>query len=253
MVIGNPNTVVKDRHYLWKDFQNKNFERPYMHGVVGPQWQVPVSEANRGFNHIASPMPRPDSPTINRIIANELPPVTYSPSSFDMPMRKDVVQADIPFARIRTVEQNIDPRFPPKKPVARVSGTLYHGTGSVDAKVVHGLPSFIEKKAKKNHSHRSGRRHHLSHCSIKKQVDSNKAEALANAKAAESKAENMLYSVTNNPAPISKMVLGVDLLNRYEQPSLKLHEHNSALHNRIERLRHTPAGVRAAHTFRKLP
>jgi hypothetical protein len=252
MVIGNPNTVVKDRHYLWKDFRNKKFERPYMHGVVGPQWQVPVSETNRGFNHIASPMPRPDSPTINRVIANELPPVTYSPSSFDMPMRKDVIQTDIPFARIHTVEENIDPRFPPKKPVAKVSGTLYHGTGSVEAKIVHGLPSFLEKT--KNHKRRSAaRRHHLSHCSIKKQVESNKAEGLANAKAAEHKAENMMYSITDNPAPRPQMVLGVDLLNRHEQPSLRLHEHNGALHDRIERLRHTPAGVRAAHTFRKLP
>lgn len=30
MVIGNPNSMVKDRSPLWKDFKDKKFERPFM-------------------------------------------------------------------------------------------------------------------------------------------------------------------------------------------------------------------------------
>jgi len=30
MIIGNPNTMVKDRSPLWKDFNNNKLERPFM-------------------------------------------------------------------------------------------------------------------------------------------------------------------------------------------------------------------------------
>jgi hypothetical protein len=163
-----------------------------------------------------------------------------------MPMRKDVVQVDIPSATIRTTEENIDPRFPPKKPVAKVTGTLYHGTGSVDPAVVHGMPSFLQKKSRKH-------KRRLNSWKIEKQANLHKVEGLAAAKAAEANSHNMLYSVVNEPAGSNKMILGVDLLNSYEQPDLRIHENNLTLKRRIEGLRNTPAGVRAAHTFRKLP
>ena len=124
-MLGNTNNIIKDRHPLWRNFNHNNYERPFKHGIVGPQWQVPLAEDDKGFKHIASPMPRPD--VVRRILPNEFPPVTYSPSSFDMPMRKDVVQIDLPQATIRTTEESSDPRFPKKRPVATVSGTLYHG------------------------------------------------------------------------------------------------------------------------------
>jgi len=243
MIIGNPNNMVKDRSPLWKNFRRNNFERPFMHGVVGPQWQVPLAEDNRGFKHISSPMPKPE--VVRRIQPSDLPPVTYSPTSFDLPMRKDVVQVDIPSATIRTTEENIDPRFPAKKPVAKVTGTLYHGTGSVDPAVVHGLTSFLQKKSKS--------RKRLNAAKIKKQSHLHRVEGIAAAKAAEAKSHNMLYSVVNEPAGSNKMILGVELLNNYEQPDLRIHENNLTLKRRIEGVRNTPAGVRAAHTFRKLP
>ena len=96
-------------------------------------------------------MPKPDLST--KIVAGDLPPRTYTPTSFDAPLRKDVVQADMPTMVTRTREESSDPRHPPKRAVARATGTLYHGTGSLDPKVIHGtIPSFIEKKnkAKKN-------------------------------------------------------------------------------------------------------
>ena len=30
MMIGNPNTMVKDRSPMWKDFKDNRFERPFM-------------------------------------------------------------------------------------------------------------------------------------------------------------------------------------------------------------------------------
>ena len=90
-------------------------------------------------------MPKPDLKT--RIIAADLPPRTYTPTSFDNPLRKDVIQADMPTMVTRTREESSDPRSPPKRPVPKITGTLYHGTGSLDPRVVHGtIPSFIEKK-----------------------------------------------------------------------------------------------------------
>ena len=353
MVLGNPNSFVKDRHPLWRNFNNNKYERTFQHGVVGPQWEIPLGDDNRGFKHIASPMPKPE--VIRKIFPNELPPVTYSPSSFDMPMRKDIVQVDIPEATIRTTEENIDPRFPPKRPVSTVSGTLYHGTGSTDVRITHGLPNFLEKKAlnnarnknknksvskknkskskknkkslnkskskknknslnkskskknksknkknkkskkslkkskskknksKKNKNHLKNKRnsakhrtqnthknknHHKSHnkahnkrhhkeaCTpdpIVKQTANVKSEALAHAHEAENKASSMISSITNVPEGNNHMVLGVDLVNRYEQPDLKIHEHNRTLERRNAEIRNTPAGVRAAHTFRRLP
>ena len=239
MMIGNPNNMVKDRHPLWRNFNKNNYERPFNDGVVGPQWEMNAQEVRTPYNHIASPMPRPVS--VRRILPNDLPPVTYSASSFDMPLRKNVVQIDIPNATIRTTEENIDPRFPPKKAVATVSGTLYHGTGSVDSNIIHGLPSFMQKKMKKYHS-----RHNQN------KIDTNliKSEALTHARNAEIKATEMLNSIVNNTTP--HMILKVNLANRYEQPELKLHEHNPTLHRIIAEHRNTPAGVRASHTFRRL-
>jgi len=229
---------------LWRDFKNRNFERPYNHGVVGPQWRVPVQEEDNGFKHIASPMPKPEA--VRRILPSNLPPITLSSSSFDMPFRKDVIQSDIPSATIRTIEENIDPRFPPKKLVEKFSGNFYHGTGSVDPRVVHGLPSFLEAKKHKKHLKKN------SH-DFNKQVHNDRSEALSYANSAKIKIDRMIQSITNNPAENSQMILGVDLLNRYEQPDVRLHENNHAHNEGIAKMRNTPAGVRAAHVFRKLP
>merc|ERR1712151_1470982 len=142
MMMGHVNTNVPDRSPMWKNFHNNLYKRPFMHGVVGPQWSVPAAERTGGMNIIASPMPKPDLKT--KIIAGDLPPKSYTPTAFDSPLRKDVVQADMPTQITRTREEASDPRRPPKRPVPRTGGTMYHGTGSIDARVIHGsIPSFM--------------------------------------------------------------------------------------------------------------
>ena len=223
--------MVRDHHPLWKDFHDNRFQRPYMHGVVGPQWVPPVAEANDGFNLISSPTPKPE--IVRRIHADELPPVTYSQSSFDMPKRQDVLQVDIPPAIIRTEEIHDDPRFPKKVPVERVHGVLFHGTGSSDPKVV--MPMGF------------------------KQIDNTtanaaaslKAEGVAHAHSADVKASKSISDITRNVAGNPEMILPVVLKNAPEQPDLKQYENNAArarLINNIE----TPIDVRAAHTIRRL-
>jgi hypothetical protein len=252
IVIGNPNTISRDRSPLWKTFKNNKFEKPFMHGIVGPQWTPPIAEENNGFKHIASPMPRPE--LVTRIQPNEFAPVTYSPSAFDVPLRKDVIQADIPQATIRTVEERLDPRNPPKRLVPVVHGTLFHGTGSVDAKVVQGgdavettATNFIQK----NHKHKKGKKHHRSHHNV--DVQALRGEAVKIARATDERSDYMMDKISHNIAGENHMVIPVEVMNKRDTLDLKLHENNRALKRNLERLRHTPAGVRAANTLRKLP
>jgi len=68
-------------------------------------------------------MPRPE--LRSRILAQDIEK-TYSPTAFDMPLRKDVIQAEIPNSVTRTIEASIDPRFPPKKRVTKQNASFVH-------------------------------------------------------------------------------------------------------------------------------
>lgn len=186
----------------------------------------------------------------NRVIANDLPAKTYSPTAFDMPLRKDVLQTQIPSSVTRTIETNIDPRNPPKKAVTTVHGVLYHGTASTDPKVVHGFETnFLEKSAIKKSekvNKKSSKDFDL------KSAQNAKEQGLNAAKSTYASSSAMLDSITNNVAPIPHVVLNVNAINKREQPDLKLHLNNQALQKRIEDLSKTPAGVRAANTPRRL-
>lgn len=202
-------------------------------------------------------MPKPNMAT--RVIANDLPAKTYSPTSFDLPLRKDVLQTQIPASVTRTIETSTDPRFPPKKPVTRVSGTLYHGTGSTEAKVIHGIETtFLEAKSKSK-KHRRGNKYHIASndknktCCKKKnfvQKDAKKfrEEALNHAKKTYNSSNAVLENIS---LPTPHMVLDVKTTNKREHPDIKLYDNNHNRQKRIEDLRKTPAGVRAAHTPRR--
>lgn len=209
--------------------------------MVGPQWNVPVAENDNGFNLISSPMPKPDMSS--RVIANDLPAKTYSPTAFDLPMRKDVIQTTIPNSVTRTFETSSDPRFPPKRPVSTVSGVLYHGTASTDPKVIHGIETNFLEKSKKS-AYQKGEKIDFD---VKK-VQDTKAEALNAAKGAYNSSSAMLDSITGSVAPNQHMILNAQNLNKKEQNDLKLYEDNKTKEKRMEELKHTPAGVRALHT-----
>jgi len=262
LMLGRPDEMMRDKSALWKNFRNNKYKRPFLHGTVGPQWSIPFAEDDRGFKHIASPMPKPDF--TQRIVPGEFPPVTWSPTSFDLPMRRDVLQTTLPKATVRTVEEHTDPRFPPKKPVQIVHGTLYHGTGSTDEKVVHGLPNFRQvhhsQHENPNHGHHDFSSHHATglthahdaHVPQNHELSKHKAEALGHAKRADERATGMMNSISHHIAGGNKMILNVELQNRREKPDIQLHQHNAYLIDRLARIRNTVAGVRAAHTPRKL-
>lgn len=179
-------------------------------------------------------MPKPDLTT--RIIANEFQAKTYSPTSFDLPLRKDVIQTQIPTSITRTFEETHDPRHPKKVPVTVVKGILYHGTGSNDAKVVHGIETnFMQTNDVK----------------VTQSLQA-KEQGLAASKQTFNTASAVLNSITNNLAGSPHMILKADLTNKREQPDLKVHEKNEYKLKRLEELKNTPAGVRAAHSPRKL-
>jgi hypothetical protein len=257
MILGNINSNVPDRSPMWKNFSDNRYNRPYMHGVVGPQWNVPAAEKTDGFDIISSPMPKPD--LTKRIIAADLPPRTYTPTSFDKPLRKDVIQVNIPTQVVRTREESSDPRLPTKRPVSTISGTLYHGTGSLEPKVIHGtVPNFIEKvnsKSKKNKktSKRSGHKSKKGQNACRGRdflIDDTRnlrTQGLGAAKEAYSRSGLMLESIEANP----KMVLDVQTTNKKEKPDYYQYENNKHLQARIHSMRRTLHGVKAAHTLRK--
>jgi hypothetical protein len=203
-------------------------------------------------------MPKPDLKT--RIIAGDLPEKTYTRSSFDNPLRKDVIQTEIPTQVTRTFEENSDPRYPPKRPVAKVSGIVYHGTGSVDPKVVHGtIPNFIEKKNNSRKKAKITKRRR----NVNVDKDQHKCrpkdfaihdtkrlrtDAIAYAKEAYVNSGAMLDNLnSSNP-----MVLDVKTTNKREYPDVMQYENNVNLKARLNALRRTPLGVKAAHTIRRL-
>jgi len=194
-------------------------------------------------------MPKPDLKT--KIIAGDLPPRTYTPTSFDNPLRKDVIQVDLPTQIIRTREESSDPRSPPKRPVTKVTGTLYHGTGSLDPKVVHGtMPVFLEKTSKiktnktnkrTNQNNYKGKKHTF-------EVTRNlRVDGLAAAKQAYTRSGAMLGAIDASP----KIVLDVHTTNKREKPEIMQYENNAYLKARVNGMRKTPHGVKAAHTIRR--
>ena len=210
-------------------------------------------------------MPKPDLKT--RIVAGDLPPKTYTPTSFDNPLRKDVIQVDLPTQITRTREESSDPRFPPKRPVAKVAGTLYHGTGSLDPKVIHGtIPSFIEKKnksqkksnskkskkSKKSANKKRNSHQDKSYCRSKDHVFQDvrnlRVDGLAAAKQAYARSGAMLGAIDASP----KIVLDVHTTNMREKPDIAQYENNAYLKARVNGMRRTPHGVKAAHTIRRL-
>ena len=196
-------------------------------------------------------MPKPILTT--RIIATNLPSKTYSSTAWDLPLRKDVVQTQIPASVTRTIETSSDPRSPPKKAVKIVAGTLYHGTSSSDPRVIHGIEtSFLEKKLTskgKSTKHKRPARRNIKNF----HVQSSKAlreQGVHHAKKAFDTSHAVLGSI-GLPSP--SMVLDIKTTNKREQPDLKMYENNEVLKKRVESLRKTPAGVRAAHTLRRFP
>lgn len=197
-------------------------------------------------------MPKPNMAT--RVIAKDFPAKTYSPTAWDLPLRKDVVQTQIPASVTRTIETSSDPRSPPKKAVQKVAGTLYHGTGSSDPRVIHGLePSFLQKKirnkktqkARKSHKRPASRN---THNAMVQTANNLKDQGNLHAKKAFETSSAVLGAVG---LPTTSLVLDVKMLNKREHPDVRLYENNEVMKKRVNSLRKTPAGVRAAHTPRR--
>jgi len=131
-----------DNNSLWRNFNSNNFEKVNYTGVHGNQWTPPQGNTqNTGeFDKVASPQPPAaiSQVTGDRIIAHELPANTQSPSSFDIPQRKDVLQIDVPNSRTTTTTFSYN--------AATSSGpnpdVKLHGINTVPQKILHG--SFLE-------------------------------------------------------------------------------------------------------------
>lgn len=184
-------------------------------------------------------MPKPELQ--QRIKAFEYPEKSYTTTQFDEPKRKDVLQTEIPQMTTRTTEEVNDPRYPKKRAVEKVHGTVYHGTGSTDPAVVFGTNhSLLEKKSKKKSKKRDIN-----------QVRNLRDQGLHHAKEAYRNSDVMLDSIQTHSG--NKLIMDVKTTNKAEHNDLNLHENNQYRKDRINWLKRTPLGVKAAHTLRRLP
>lgn len=264
---GNPNTLPKDRSFLWSKFNKNQFGRPYYHGVVGPQWKVPVPDDSLPYKHISSPVPR--SNYNHRIVPHDLPQRTHSHSSWELPKRKDVVQIDLPNSSTHTRERYFDPRFPMKKRVDVVSGSQYHDTGSTNPELNFGLNpevsaanpqtvssefhSFVEKKKSKKNKSKIKKKNTKGDKQDDSQIRGLKQAAIEEAVNAEIRSRNLLNAMTRDPAQGDNgLILGVDVLNKRE-PIESLHSKNNAYNNTIEFWKNKKLGIRALNEKPFLP
>ena len=232
-------------------------------------------------------MPRPSY--VERISPHDLPPITHYATSFDLPMRGDVLQMDVPYGATHTRESYLDPRHPLKKGVDIIRGTIYHGTNSVDPLVNHAVnsdkvrstaakmaeqiesseaiktpvtptdlaqkaalpPSFVEKRShlRKSNVRKAKRHTHRN----SPDVNNVKAEGVGHAWTADRKMTALLDKMTPWPQKnVGTMTLGVDLINK-KDPMIKQYHENGEIDRRMKFFSNNPQGIRAAHTQRLLP
>lgn len=259
----------KDRSFLWKDYNVNKYDRPYYHGVVGPQFPMPYSEEESPYNYISSPAPR--NTYSRRIIANEIGPRTLSHSSFDMPLRENVVQIETPIGITRTKEFHIDPRYPPMGPVSTSKGSLYHNTGNVDPAVNHGFnniataennqtiqnpfASFLEKSGSKKTSSKNAKKKinpMLGGMSERNQeIMSIRNEAVNEAHNAERRAQRLIDAAVDMNTD-GKMILDMKLPANKLDRDIGLHPNDTRREYVARMLRH-PIGVMAINSRRFLP
>ena len=130
--------------------------------------------------------------------------------------------------------------------VPKLTGTIYHGESS-EQKSVHGTsPSFLEKTTKKNK--KSKKRSH-GNDKVFHQARSLRIDGLRAAKEAYTRSGAMLGAIDASP----KMVLDVHTTNKREKPDMiNQYENNAYLRARVNGMRRSPHGVKAAHTLRRL-
>ncbi len=212
-----------------------------------------------GKTIIASPAPKPEH--YNRIIAEEYPSRTFSKSIYDAPLRNEVQQIDIPNQITKVVTEKIDPRLPLKQPVETFNGPLIHNTGSTDERIVHGLPSFLEKSGKYKMRNLHKKNNQIPNI---EQAHQHLQTGISHAKSVWNRSSEHLGILKNgiaphiNPAILERFERGTDMIipvqttNKLETPSLRLYDNHKAIQENIEALKDTPIGIRSLNTYRRL-
>ncbi|MFM7856317.1 MAG: hypothetical protein ACKO96_31455, partial [Flammeovirgaceae bacterium] len=120
-----------------------------------------------------------------------------------------------------------------------VSGTLFHGTGSTNENVVHGLPTFLgksEKKVSKHHKSRKNHKDDVDHSEFLSAARYNAQLGIAHARSAFNRATGDLGVLKNGIAPPNtpqmyshfergtNMIIPVQMTNKLEKQSLLLYD-----------------------------
>jgi len=190
---------MKDRHNLWKEFGNVNFQKVRYNGVHGNVWAPPMGnpQSDNGFNHIASPHPAPPASKADRIFASDMAGNTMSGSSFDLPPRKNVLQIDIPSSTTKTTTYS----YNSASGHAPNLGLSLHGTGTIGSRSLHGRFLEVEKEEEQWDA----------------QTQKATNEALSQAKQIEATATALTGQVVSDP---TSLVIPIKVLNKKDTTSL---------------------------------
>ena len=217
--------LLPDTNPLWNDQQLSQSERPYFHGLTGPQFEL----GNIGYDeykHISSPVKRNNYS--KRIVPFDFPERTYSRSNtspFNYPPLEHTISYDIPETRTTVKEMHFDPRRLPMRQIETSGGELYHNTRSINPDINHGFnedihtlspqttndiySSFLETSNKQN---------------FNESINAVRKEALDLAKDGV-KIANKLNNNLFNIRPDNRMILDIQVLNP-EDKHIKIHDEN---------------------------
>lgn len=248
IMYGGPrNNVVRDRSFLWnKDNKNANFEKPFNHGVVGPQFNFDDHLPMKAIRHISSNVGEDDNePKSPRIIASELPPRTLSPTSFDLPKDEHVMRIDLPLSKKSETTTYVDPRRPKMIEVETTPGLLHHNLGSTHIQPSENEIAFTEKKSKKKSKKSHTSPIVNSTARNNQQISTLTNKAINHAQIAERKARQILSRITNTNTD-GKFPLKIVSLNNREisaNAQVEKSSNNQALQKIRNESNKTPTGI----------
>lgn len=219
---------------LWEDYTDLKYRyAPNYSGLEGHSWTPPISAPTGGLFKPASPSTHEMKKPAPRIIADNLPPRTYSASAVDIPKRENVIQIDLPTSSSKVTQFSIDPRTQIEP---NVEGNVYHGLNP-ELPTTHG--TFLETSNRTHKSRKSRQVNHdkkkISHNhkmkQLKKETHRMKEtlgddihdevnEAIQNSIRVEKYSDKLMKSIEGSAA--NKLSIKMVMTNKQETPALKL-------------------------------
>jgi hypothetical protein len=206
---------AKDNSPLWKNFDDTKLERPMMDGLHNEHAWKPIMgvTAHTKFK-LASPGTQIKLPPLPRIIADDLPATTMTKTAMDIPIRKNVLQIDVPISKTKTIEHTIDPKTQLKPDLKSVK----HGLEPAHKKFIQ-VSEHPVSEEKPLHPKSQPEKHHEHH--PKNKTPNHVTEALEVTQNVEKRAKALTESIEKKGGP--EMLIKMAMTNKQETPDLRQH------------------------------